>query len=195
MTDSPSRGWHRRGYLPHLDVQNRCQAITYRLADSVPIKVIDQWRDELIDESEEARNDQLRRLIARYEDEGHGDCWLRDQRYAAIVEENFRHCDGDRDQRLEWCVRPNHVHVLITVTGDCPLEQIVRSWKSFTGREINSRIGRQGQFWNHDYFDRLIRDADHLSRARTYIRMNPVKARLCQTPDEWPFSSARFNSS
>jgi len=41
-----------------------------------------------------------------------------------------------------------------------------------------------------DYHDRLIRNEDHFFNARTYIRNNPVKARLCGTPEDWAFSSA-----
>jgi len=192
MSQSPSRGWHRRGYLPHLDVHNRCQAITYRLADSVPTEVVEKWRAQLLKNPDADRDKELKRLIARYEDEGHGDCWLHDPHNAEIVEENLQHFDGDRYQLLEWCIMPNHVHVLIKVTGQRSLEQVVRSWKSFTAREINHRIHRKGQFWSHDYFDRLIRDDEHLSRARKYIWMNRVKAGLCKSPEDWRFSSARI---
>ena len=41
-----------------------------------------------------------------------------------------------------------------------------------------------------DYFDRFIRDLDHLYDCRAYIRNNPVKAGLCAKPEDWPFSSA-----
>lgn len=85
---------------------------------------------------------------------------------------------------------PNHVHILIDCLDTCPLDQIIRSCKNFTAREINLRLKRAGRFWNHDYYDRLIRDDDHLARARRYIRMNPVKAGLCQNPEDWPFGIA-----
>jgi REP element-mobilizing transposase RayT len=53
-------------------------------------------------------------------------------------------------------------------------------------------FGRRGQFWMEDYFDRYIRDAQHFADAVAYIENNPVKARLCKHPADWPFSSARF---
>ena len=43
-----------------------------------------------------------------------------------------------------------------------------------------------------DYFDRYIRNLIHYERTILYIEKNPVKAKLCRTPEEWPFSSARF---
>jgi len=43
-----------------------------------------------------------------------------------------------------------------------------------------------------EYFDRYIRNAEHFRRTVTYIENNPVKARLCSKPSDWPFSSAWF---
>ncbi len=37
-----------------------------------------------------------------------------------------------------------------------------------------------------------MRDAEQERKAVKYIEKNPVKAKLCRTPDEWNFSSARF---
>jgi hypothetical protein len=41
------KGWHSRGYLPHLDTPDIIQSITFRLNDSLPKKVIDRWKQEL----------------------------------------------------------------------------------------------------------------------------------------------------
>jgi REP element-mobilizing transposase RayT len=43
-----------------------------------------------------------------------------------------------------------------------------------------------------DYFDRYIRNSAHYERTVLYIENNPVKAKLCRAPEEWPFSSAKF---
>jgi hypothetical protein len=32
--------------------------------------------------------------------------------------------------------------------------------------------------WQRDYFDRLVRDQQHLANCVRYIRRNPVKAKL-----------------
>jgi REP element-mobilizing transposase RayT len=193
MSSKDFKGWHRRGFLPHLDVPNRCQAITFRLADSVPAKVIEQWKAKLDSLGDQERQSELHKLIARYEDAGHGTCCLRDPENAVIAIDNLKHFDPTRYRLIEWCVMPNHVHVLIHCSDQTPLDQIVRSWKNYTARLINARTGRSGRFWEHDYYDRLIRDEEHLARARHYIRMNPVKAGLCRQPQDWPFSSAARN--
>jgi len=45
-----------------------------------------------------------------------------------------------------------------------------------------------------DYFDRYIRNAEHFAKTMRYIENNPVKARLCKRPEDWPFSSAWFRA-
>lgn len=41
------RGWHYRGYLPHFDGGQIAQTITFRLADSLPNKILARWEREL----------------------------------------------------------------------------------------------------------------------------------------------------
>ena len=46
------------------------------------------------------------------------------------------------------------------------------------------------EIWQAGFYDWTIRDLDDWNAKANYIRMNPVKARLCQLPEEWPYSSA-----
>ncbi len=39
---SPPKGWHSRGYLPHLDVPGLLQSVTFHLADSLPRQAVEQ---------------------------------------------------------------------------------------------------------------------------------------------------------
>ena len=210
----PPRGWHSRGYHPHLDTPGVVQSITFRLADSVPAALLAQWREELglviaeqrhqeqhpntaahhrrpqPGDDRHVREAELRKRIERYADAGHGTCWLRDPRIAELVEHALLHFDGERYRLLEWCIMPNHVHVLIETLPGYPLGDVVRSWKTFTAREANQLLDRTGSFWMVDYFDRFVRDERHLAAVRAYIRENPVKAGLCATAEEWRWGSA-----
>jgi REP element-mobilizing transposase RayT len=193
--DRKHKGWHSRGYLPHLDAAEVIQAITFRLADALPVKVIDGWRRELerSGQPEGSHAEQeLRERIARFEDAGHGCCVLREPSCAAIMQDAFLYFDGERYRLLEWCVMPNHVHVLVHCSKGTLLGDLVKSWKIHSSREINRMLGRQGGLWALDYHDRYIRDLDHLASARGYIRRNPVKAGLCRKPEDWPWSSAGY---
>jgi REP element-mobilizing transposase RayT len=190
--DPKHKGWHSRGYLPHLDSPGLIQAVTFRLADAVPKNVIERWKREWERTSTESaeREQILHNRIARFEDAGHGACHFRNPSCASILQGALLHFDGDRYRLLEWCVMPNHVHILVHCPEGSRLGDLVKTWKTFSAREINRLLSTQGKFWARDYHDRYIRDEIHLANARAYIRNNPVKAGLCKKPEDWPWSSA-----
>lgn len=187
-----NRGIHSRGYLTHWDFKNSLQGITFRLVDSVPKDVILKWKRELesVKDEEVARKEELHPKIALYEDAGMGECLLADSVCAAIIRDKLVAGDGATYKLLAWCVMPNHVHVLIKLHLDHSLSDIVQKWKGGSSMEINRFLKRKGALWALDYYDRFIRDEDHYHKCRSYIRNNPVKANLCEKPDDWEFSSA-----
>lgn len=180
--------WHSRGYLPHCDTPGLLQAITLRMADSLPTNVMDQLLQDASDNAEKLKR------IEKLLDAGHGACWLKQPRIADIAEDSLLHWDGQRYRLLAWCVMPNHVHVLIETWEGYPLPKVVQGWKSFTAKLINRLLGRTGTAWMRDYFDRYIRDDHHLAAVVAYIHANPVKAGLVLNECEWRHSSARLGS-
>jgi REP element-mobilizing transposase RayT len=110
------------------------------------------------------------------------------------VEAALLHFDGARYRLLAWCVMPNHVHVMIETLEGFPLADVLHSWKSFTANQANKLLGRPGEFWQREYFDRYIRHAEHFQQAVAYIEENPVKAGLARIKTEWPWSSARVRA-
>src|SRR5689334_14096022 len=108
------KGRYDRGYLPHCDFADSIQAITFRLADSVAKELLDSWRVSIArTPADKAAHADLLRKIAKYEDAGHGACVLRQPECAAIVQEQLIAGHGDFYRLIEWCIMPNHVHVLI----------------------------------------------------------------------------------
>ena len=183
-------GWHWRGYHPHLDDPGRLQSVGFRLADSVPQRLLKRWRAEVERSSDEDRVARFHRLVSRFEDTGYGACQLRQPAIASMVQEVLVFGDGDAYRLIDWCIMPNHVHVLLQPLR--PLPGIVRAWKAVTARRANRILRRSGRFWMADYFDRFIRDERHLEAVQRYIRRNPVEAGLCREPHDWLWSSARY---
>jgi REP element-mobilizing transposase RayT len=191
------KGIHKRGYLPHWDFADSVQAITFRLADSLPMEVVKRWKRELNEmlpstDQEESQKAQaeLRRRIADYEDAGHGECLLAIPDHAFIVQNQLKEFHGSKYKLIEWCVMPNQVHALIKLLDETPLHETIKGWKAISAVQINRLSGRRGSLWMVDYHDRYIRDMDHFLNAKAYIRRNPVKAGLCEKPEDWPWSSA-----
>ncbi len=156
-------GWRSRGYIPHCDGAGLIQHIIISCIGA---------------ESGVEANFSLR-LLAQPD-------------AAAIVEGALLHFDAERYRLLAWCVMPSHVHVVVEQSEGCPLAQVVHSWKSFTANAVNKTLGRRGAVWQREYFDRFMRDNDHLSTTIHYVEYNPVDAGLAERAESWPWSSARL---
>ena len=150
------------------------QFITFRLADSLPAAVAAMLHREA---NVHHVDQQL--------DTGLGACWLGRPEIASLVQDALLHFDADRYRLIAWCLMPNHVHVVIEIVAGYSLTDIVRSWKSFTARKANDQ-------WHPDYFDRYMRGETPLAQTVEYVELNPVKARLVESADEWRWSSAYF---
>ena len=186
---SPHKFWHSRGYLPHCDTPALLQAITFRLADSLPANILKNLLQETGNEVEKIKQ------VESFLDAGYGACWLQQPAVADIVEDALLHWDGQHYRLLAWCVMPNHVHALIETLEGWPLSGIVHGWKSFTAKAINQHLGRTGAVWMRDYFDRYIRDDHHLAAVIAYIHGNPVQAGLVQNEQDWLHSSVGARAS
>ena len=186
------KDWHRRFHsVPHRE-NKALQSITFRLYDSLPKEMIEEIKLKLdINEDDDScdsiQYQRLRQKIAEYEDAGYGQCFLRDERIAAIMQDTLKHFDGERYQLICWCIMPNHVHVLIEVNEGWSLSRIMHGWRSYTAKEANRILGRTGKIWMEEYYDRYIRDDYHLQKTINYILNNPANAGL----DEWPWVGER----
>ena len=186
------RLWYHNGTLPHFDAADLIQAITFRLADSLPLQVLERIdRDvEAKYHDDDVRSRERRRRIDAAVDRGLGSCLLRLPTCAAIVRDTMLRDHGQRCWFLAWVIMPNHVHVLIRQIEGHPLASLVQTWKSLSARRIATLTGTTGGIWQRDYWDRHIRDADHYARCVDYIHRNPVTAGLVHEIGAWPWSSA-----
>ncbi len=189
---SRPRNTFHRTHLPHFEAGETAQHITFRLHDSLPIATLASWDNELRTIANDTERDrERRRRIEDALDQGLGACWLRRADIAEIVATALAHFDGTRYRLYAWVIMPNHVHVLIAPLFENSLSSIVHSWKSFTAKKINALLHRDGEFWQADYFDRFIRNAEQWEKTLYYIRNNPVKAGLCKTPEDWQWQYER----
>ena len=180
------RGWNERGYVPHRDEPRLTQFVTFRLADSIPAELRAEWEILLKIDDDRRRRAQLEAWL----DLGHGECHLRDERIAWLVQEALRKFEGTRYRMIAFTIMPNHVHVLFEV-GEVPMANLVRDWKGATARAANALLGLKGAFWQADYWDTYIRDAEHEEQTIRYIQNNPVKAGLVKKWQQWPWTFVR----
>ena len=89
---------------------------------------------------------------------------------------------------LSFCLMPNHVHLLIE-TPEPNLGQGMQRFHGLYAAGFNERHERTGHLFERRYGNVRVRSDAQLLAAATYISLNPVKAGLCQQPQDWPWSS------
>ena len=58
------------------------------------------------------------------------------------------------------------------------MEELLKSWKTFSAKSINRQRGRAGTVWWKDSFNHLVRSAEKFAKFQRYIADNPPKANL-----------------
>ena len=198
LTETDKQSW---GSLPHWYREGATYAVTFRLADSFPASVVHAYRKEkedlkqhiskAEDDGDPRLAEQLRAQLGelyhnRIEtvlDEGQGEAWMRKPEIAAIVRDALLHFDGERYDLGAWCVMPNHVHVILSPRADHSLADILHSIKRHSAREANKALGREGDFWQKESYDHIVRNEEDYSNQRNYVLRNPKAAGL----ENWEF--------
>jgi putative DNA methylase len=91
-------------------------------------------------------------------------------------------------------IHPNTCPTLTRQAPSSTSPKILKDLKGYTAKEANRILGRDGTFWEDDYFDCYIRDEEHFRRVVRYIENNPVKAASVRLAVGWPWSSAHYRS-
>jgi putative transposase len=87
-----------------------------------------------------------------------------------------------------YCYMTNHVHVLLQVS-DTPLSRIMLLVAGRYARAVQARLQTTGHLFEKRYHALLV-DADaYLLTLLRYIHLNPVRADLAASPDDYPWSS------
>jgi REP element-mobilizing transposase RayT len=179
-------------HLPHWRQEGATYFVTFRLADSLPQAKLDELANLKRDWERQhplPRSHDILRLLARqaterierWLDQGMGACVLKDNSLAAIVAAAMHHFDADRYELDCFVIMPNHVHALLRpLDSEYALEDIVGSWKKFSARLVNRALGRDGELWQEEIYDRIIRDEEHLWRTIQYVANNPDRAGLAR---------------
>ncbi|MEH6585236.1 MAG: transposase [Halioglobus sp.] len=87
-----------------------------------------------------------------------------------------------------YCLMPNHVHLVVVPQDKDSLAVLFRHVHRRYTREINVREGCTGHLWQERYHS-FVMDENHLLATVRYAELNPVRAKLCDRAEDWPWSS------
>ena len=199
------------GNLPHWSQDAKLYFITFRLSDSMPAYVLEriqngnEWRQQVIalhgyipeEHSAKFEMDKHNQMM-HYLDAGHGCCWLRNPAVRKILEKCISRLDNAESKVHCYVIMPNHVHIIIETTNEASATKLIGTIKSVSSHLINKYLGRKGKLWQHESYDRIIRNGLHYWRAVRYIVRNtmkcPTKSCTLYLPEELKQGLNQLNS-
>ena len=87
-----------------------------------------------------------------------------------------------------FCLMGNHFHLIVHV-DDGALPKAMHALNLSYARDFNRRHGLKGHVLFDRYGAKRIRSDASLAARFRYVVRNPVRAGLCASPAEWPWSS------
>jgi putative transposase len=112
------------------------------------------------------------------------------QNAETLVRALFHYRGGGHYLLHEFVVMPDHLHLLLTPSATTSLEKAIQLIKGGSSHQIHKERNQGMEIWQEGFYDWTIRDAHDWRTKVEYIRMNPVRAKLVETPQDWPYSSA-----
>ncbi len=103
--------------------------------------------------------------------------------------ESLIKCAAATDWNIwQVCFMPDHVHMVLLPMREREqkLSKVMQRWKSSSKQRLN-RNSVEGDVWQREFFDRLLRSDESLTDKWRYVEMNPVRAGLCDVPEQYPY--------
>lgn len=134
---------------------------------------------------------------------------LQEDRFKDIVIDSLRFLS--KEERIKvygFVIMSNHFHLLWQMLGDHKREDVQRDFLKFTGQQIlkilrneNSEMqkellvqakDRKYQVWERNSLGVPLWSPEVFWQKLEYIHYNPLKAGLCEYPEDYKYSSAKF---
>lgn len=84
---------------------------------------------------------------------------------------------------------PDHVHLVLTPRYEgnsfFSVAEIMQGIKSASAHKINRELNRDGQVWQRESFDPVLRREESIHAKVEYMIQNPVRAGLVKSPAEY----------
>ena len=169
------------GHLPHWFQPEAVQFITFRLADSLPqtkLQELSLMREALgrrrtKDVELTAEEERLEEIVEGWLKIGYGGCVLSNAQCRQFVEEALFFNDKQTYHLHAFVIMPNHVHILLSPIGENSVVSIVSKLKRYSSRMIKRCVVTDGNVWQREMFDRMMRGEDDFAHKLAYIVNNP----------------------
>jgi putative transposase len=89
-------------------------------------------------------------------------------------------------QLHDFVIMPDHLHLLLTVTGDTTIERAMQLIKGEFSYRLKKELGYLGEVWQRGFFELRVNDRESYLRHQEYMAQNPVQAGLVDSPEKFP---------
>ena len=102
----------------------------------------------------------------------------------------FSYRDRGFFQLYEFVVMPDHIHLMLAPKATLALERVMQFIKDGYSHRYGKETGSRIEIWERSFTNHRIRDERDYETHRDYIHLNPVRARLVESPADCPYTSA-----
>ena len=116
--------------------------------------------------------------------------------------------DEDKITLYAYCIMHNHIHIAWQIKGDISISEVQKDFFESTAKKIKKDLDihhpevlklfistqkdRDYHFWKRRHLPIDLYTPAVFDQKIDYIHNNPVSAGLCELPEQYLFSSARY---
>lgn len=134
---------------------------------------------------------------------------LKQDKYKGIIIESLQFlAKQKRVEVFAFAIMSNHIHLIWRIQEGHKKENVQRDFLKFTSQQIKDDLiknhpkvlahfevngkDRKHQFWERNSLSIDLYSEAVFMQKLGYVHSNPVKAGLCEVPENYKYSSARF---
>ncbi len=91
-----------------------------------------------------------------------------------------------------YCLMTNHIHSLMVPQQDNSLAKTMQKVSLRYTQHINKKLKRTGRLWECRFHSAVVDTEGYLWAVCRYIERNPVRAGMVELPEDYKWSSAKF---
>ena len=113
---------------------------------------------------------------------------LQSERNATLLIDVLRSLVAEQKFKLhDFVIMPDHVHLLLTVEDGMTIEKAMQLIKGRFSHRLTKEFGHLGEVWQRGFSEVQVLNRGNFMQHRDYIAMNPVKAGLVDSPEQYPY--------
>ncbi len=114
--------------------------------------------------------------------------------HPTLLQTRLQHLDFLDEQNnwvtiIAYCLMPTHFHLILKQNRDEGISRYLGNIQNSYSKFFNSKHQRKGPLWVGRFKNILINSDEQLLHLTRYLHLNPTSAALCDSPEDWPYSS------